>query len=65
MLTMLDDRGLGFALGAAEYLTKPIDRERLPSALKKYRHRACAVLVVEDDAGDAELLRGMLERGWA
>ena len=29
MLTMLDDRNLGYALGAADYLTKPIDRERL------------------------------------
>ena len=29
MLTIVDDRNLGFALGAADYLTKPIDRERL------------------------------------
>ena len=29
MLTIVDDRNLGYALGAADYLTKPIDRERL------------------------------------
>ena len=33
MLTMLDDRNLGYALGAADYLTKPIDRERLVAVL--------------------------------
>ena len=33
MLTMLDDRNLGYALGAADYLTKPIERERLVSVL--------------------------------
>ena len=29
MLTIVDDQNLGYALGAADYLTKPIDRDRL------------------------------------
>jgi DNA-binding response OmpR family regulator len=29
MLTIVDDKNVGYALGATEYLTKPIDRERL------------------------------------
>ena len=29
MLTIVDDRNLGYSLGAADYLTKPLDRERL------------------------------------
>ena len=29
MLTIVDDKNLGYALGASDYLTKPIDRERL------------------------------------
>ena len=29
MLTIVDDKNLGYALGAADYLTKPVDRERL------------------------------------
>ena len=33
MLTIVDDRNLGYALGAADYLTKPIDRERLAAVL--------------------------------
>ena len=61
MLTMLDDRSLGYALGATDYLTKPIDRERLVAALAPYR-RELPVLVVDDDADLRALLRRMLER---
>ena len=28
MLTIVDDKRMGYALGAADYLTKPIDWER-------------------------------------
>jgi CheY-like chemotaxis protein len=37
MLTMVDDRKTGLALGAAEYLVKPIDREALIRVLRRYR----------------------------
>jgi CheY-like chemotaxis protein len=60
MLTIVDDRNLGYALGASEYLTKPIDRERLVAVLTKYR-RDLPVLVVDDDLGVRQLLRRMLE----
>ena len=67
MLTMLDDHRLGFALGAAEYLTKPIDRERLRGLVGRYRRSgAPEVLVVEDDPATRELLRRLLEAdGWS
>jgi hypothetical protein len=61
MLTMLDDRSLGYALGATDYLTKPVDRERLVAALAPYR-RELPVLVVDDDPDLRALLRRMLER---
>ena len=61
MLTMLDDRNLGYALGAADYLTKPIDRERLVTVLERYR-RDLPVLVVDDDADFRDLARRTLER---
>ena len=61
MLTMLDDRNLGYALGAADYLTKPIDRERLVAVLARYR-RDLPVLVVDDDADFRDLARRVLER---
>ena len=61
MLTMVDDRNLGYALGASDYLTKPVDRERLIAVLRRYR-RDLPVLVVDDDAGFRELMRRVLER---
>jgi CheY-like chemotaxis protein len=60
MLTIVDDKNLGYALGASDYLTKPIDRERLVTVLEKYR-RDLPVLVVDDDATVRQLLRRMLE----
>ena len=66
---VLDDRDIGFALGAADYLTKPVDRERLVTALRKFRGGAATtsrpVLVVEDDPAAREVIRRTLERdGW-
>ena len=61
MLTIMEDRNLGYALGAADYLTKPIDRDRLLAVLARHR-RDRPVLVVEDDADTRELLRRLLER---
>ena len=60
MLTIVDDKNLGYALGASDYLTKPIDRERLVTVLKQHR-RDRPVLVVDDDSGARALLRRMLE----
>jgi PAS domain S-box-containing protein len=67
MVTIVDNRNLGFALGASEYLTKPIDRARLGAVLRQYRCRTppCSVLLVEDDPATRDLVREMLEReGW-
>jgi len=36
MLSKVDDKGEAVLLGAAEYLTKPVDRARLVHALRKY-----------------------------
>jgi len=67
MLSMIEDKHMGFALGAADYLTKPIDREKLSSLLRKYRRTAdeALVLVVEDEEGVRQFMRVLLERdGW-
>ncbi|CAN5875924.1 hypothetical protein BH20GEM1_BH20GEM1_04600 [soil metagenome] len=67
MATITDERHLGIALGASEYLTKPINRERLAAVLARYS-RADAprrVLVVEDDESARTLIRRALEaEGW-
>jgi len=68
VLTIVDDKRMGYALGAAEYVTKPIDRERLAVLLQQYRcaRPPCPVLVIEDDADTRQMLRRTLEReGWA
>jgi CheY-like chemotaxis protein len=67
MVTMVNDRQMGFSLGAADYLTKPIDFERLYQVIERHRRPAGpkTVLVVEDDPGARELLRCALEKeGW-
>ena len=67
MLTIVDDHGRGFALGAADYLTKPIDWQRLGSILRKYLNpeRNESILVIDDDQGSRELLCKQLQRdGW-
>ncbi len=68
MLTMMDDAKRGYALGAADYITKPTDRVRLAQILKKYscEHPPCPVLLVDDDTTTRRMMRYMLEKsGWA
>jgi signal transduction histidine kinase/DNA-binding response OmpR family regulator len=68
MLTIVDDKNMGFALGASDYMTKPIDRERLAAILEKYQSTPIPrlALVVEDDIDTREMLRRLLEKeGWA
>jgi len=67
MLTIVDDKQMGFALGAADYFTKPIDFQRLHTVLGKYRKPSGpqTVLVVEDDASMRDILSQLLEKeGW-
>jgi len=63
MLSMVDDKNLGYALGASAYLTKPVDRERLAAALGKYRggQPGETALIVEDDPTIRTQLRRVLE----
>jgi len=68
MLTMVDDKNIGFALGAADYMTKPIDRARLSAILARHRcadETGCRVLLVEDDEPTRDMMSEMLGReGW-
>jgi signal transduction histidine kinase/CheY-like chemotaxis protein len=67
LLTMVENKSMGFALGASEYLTKPVNRERLITVMKKYSasRSGSSVLVVEDDPGARDVVRMMLEKdGW-
>jgi CheY-like chemotaxis protein len=67
LLTMVDDRQLGFALGAAGFLTKPVERDDLVGTLRRVSVAQShgPVLVVDDEAGARELMRRTLEAdGW-
>jgi CheY-like chemotaxis protein/anti-sigma regulatory factor (Ser/Thr protein kinase) len=68
MVTIVDDKNLGYSLGASDYLTKPIDRKRLAAVLKKYRRDVPGglALVVDDDPASRDMVRQLLEDdGWA
>jgi PAS domain S-box-containing protein len=64
MVTIVDDKNLAYSLGAAHYLTKPIQRKRLAAILDEYRPAGRA-LIVDDDEACRQLLRQALEKdGW-
>ncbi len=66
MLTLTEAQDIGYALGVADYLTKPLDRQRLVSLLQLYCHRGSRpILLVEDDPQICEMIGLILEKdGW-
>lgn len=68
MLTMVSEAARGYALGATDYLTKPIERQALTKVLSRYRcaNPPCPVLVVEDEDDIRTLLaRSLKKEGWS
>ena len=67
VVSLVDERGLGFSLGAADYLTKPLDFSRLSAVLNRHAKVGLGrrVLIVEDDQAMQELLQKRLtQEGW-
>jgi signal transduction histidine kinase/CheY-like chemotaxis protein len=67
LVTMLGDREMGYALGAADYLVKPIDTGALLRVLGRFRtaEGRSEVVVVDDDPATRDVLRRTLGReGW-
>jgi len=63
LVTIEDNRSRGYSLGATEYMTKPIDRERLISLLQNISSPiARKVLLVDDDEIMRESVRRVLEQ---
>ncbi|RKN85439.1 response regulator [Paenibacillus ginsengarvi] len=62
--SMTNDEHLGYALGASEFLTKPINRERLISIMDRYisNRNDHNVLVIEDDEATSELMTRLLQK---
>jgi len=64
MLTIVSDKNMGYALGASDYMTKPVDRDKLVTILRKYqceKQVSAKILVVEDDATIREMITRTLE----
>ena len=68
VVSMLDERGRGFALGAAEYLVKPVGKDSPRAALQRAAaipERQHTVVAIDDDSLAIELVRASLEpEGW-
>ncbi len=63
MTSMISEKNLGYTLGAAEYLVKPVDRDRLISILARYKSKTpFHALIVEDDSDLREMVRRVLTK---
>jgi CheY-like chemotaxis protein len=64
IVSMLNERGKGFALGAADYLVKPVGRDDLASAFERcFRLHGGGrkILAIDDDPRAIELIEAVLE----
>ena len=62
MVTILDDKNKGYALGAADFLNKPVNRDQLRGVIARYISSAAGarVMIVEDDETTRTMLRRLL-----
>jgi signal transduction histidine kinase/CheY-like chemotaxis protein len=61
VLSIVDNKDLGYRLGAFDYLLKPFDREGILAALAHILPHQGRLLVVDDDPQVVELVRQLLE----
>ncbi|AFY93214.1 DAHL domain-containing protein [Chamaesiphon minutus] len=67
MVTIEGDRALSSALGAVDYLVKPVDYDRLMTLLEPYQTNSAptSVMVVEDNSENREMIcRQLTKAGW-
>lgn len=68
MVSVEEERNKGYALGATDYLVKPIGRDQLASLLKKYHigdNSQGLVMIIDDDTMTREFLANRLkDEGW-
>jgi CheY-like chemotaxis protein len=63
VVTSVDDRRKGLALGANAYAVKPVERHWLLDQLRRLtgRDAICRILVIDDDEVSRYLIRGLLD----
>jgi len=67
MYTMVDEKNFGLAIGATEYLIKPVSREKILQVLDKVKREMPRkyVLLVDDDPDFREIASRAIEKeGW-
>ncbi|MDX7952813.1 response regulator [Lichenihabitans sp. Uapishka_5] len=65
MVTFVDQRSLAEALGAADYVLKPVRWDRFKAVMDRFRQPESDVLVIDDDADTRARMRSVLSRdGW-
>lgn len=64
IVTILDNTETGYTTGAADYLTKPVDQQRLVEIIRRHCGKQVPepVLVIEDDPDSRRLLCNMLRK---
>lgn len=67
VLTLMGDSQMAFALGAAEFITKPVSPARLSAVIEQQSNTAAKrVLIVDDEADSRNLLkRTLAKEGWS
>ena len=66
MVTFVTERALASSLGAADYVLKPVDWERLRVVMERFREAEGDVLVIDDECDMRQRTRLVLEKhGWS
>jgi PAS domain S-box-containing protein len=68
IVSVVDERKMGFALGATEYLVKPVNKDTLLQTIRKHlpSHDPGPILIVDDEAGALHLVSETLnEAGYS
>ncbi|MGA7160951.1 MAG: PAS domain S-box protein [Bacteroidota bacterium] len=67
MYTMVDEKNIGLAIGASDYLIKPVSKEKILQVLEKYKHKIPSeyVLIVDDNPDLRTMAsRAIQKAGW-
>jgi adenylate cyclase len=65
-MTIMDEKNRGYALGAVEYLVKPVDRQKLVDVLRALCGSTGRPLLMvdDDDLGRSQMRAALEQQGW-